>query len=120
MKKKIYVLEDNEDIREVVSMILSEEAYEVRSFQDITEFMAKDEHQAADLFLLDVMLPDGNGIDVCSTLKTNPLTSSIPVLMMSANANKYQVELSCNAEGFIAKPFDINSFLKTVSHAIGK
>lgn len=119
MKKKIYILEDNEDIRDVVSLILFEEAYEVRSFQDITEFMARDEHQAADLFILDVMLPDGNGMDVCSSLKNNPLTKSIPVLMMSANANKHQVEQSCSAEGFIAKPFDINLFIKTVSHAIG-
>ncbi|WP_316762389.1 PleD family two-component system response regulator [Pedobacter aquatilis] len=115
MAKRVYLLEDDEGIRDVVSMLLKEENYEVESFQNVNEFMSRDHHQKADLFILDVMLPDGNGIDVCTLLKNSDSTRKIPVLMMSANANKNQVELSCSAEGFVAKPFDIHSLLNKVA-----
>lgn len=71
-----------------------------------------------DLFLLDVMLPDGNGIDVCNELNLFQGTSSIPVFMMSANADLNHIVASCNAKGFIPKPFDIKYMLDTVNSAI--
>jgi DNA-binding response OmpR family regulator len=115
MKKNIYVLEDDEGIREVIVLLLSEEDYEVHEFANISEFMKADERSLADLFLLDIKLPDGNGIDVCSRLKSNQATKNVPVLMMSAHASKKEVECSCKAQGFVAKPFDIYNLLNKVS-----
>lgn len=71
-----------------------------------------------DLFLLDVMLPDGNGIDVCEMLKTAHQTRSIPVLIMSAHSSEHLVKQSCRSDGFVAKPFDINELINKVTRAI--
>lgn len=118
IKKTICVLEDDDAIREVIILLLTEEDYQVISFASVGGFF-KDPHSInPDLFLLDVMLQDGNGIEVCSKLKSNILTSHIPVLMMSANFDKYQVHTSCAAQGFIAKPFDIYDLLKKVDFAL--
>ncbi|WP_316846905.1 PleD family two-component system response regulator [Pedobacter psychrodurus] len=118
MAKKIYVLEDDKDIREIIEMILEEEKYEVVSFSSVNEFMAKDKHEQADLFLLDIRLPDGNGISVCEMLKKNYSTEKIPVLMMSAHSSKKEVENSCSAQGFIGKPFDIDNLIDQVGQSI--
>ncbi|TBO36411.1 response regulator [Pedobacter kyonggii] len=118
MAKKVYILEDDPGISEIIEIILEEEKYEVFTFSSIYEFMSKDKHEQADLFLLDIRLPDGNGINVCEMLKKNQGTEKIPVLMMSAHSSKREVELSCGAQGFIAKPFDIYRLVKQVDHAI--
>ncbi|WP_426328706.1 response regulator transcription factor [Pedobacter sp. R-06] len=118
MAKRIYVLEDDQDIRDIIEMILTEEKYEVISFSSINEFMLKDKHDQADLFLLDIRLPDGNGINVCEKLKKDFNTKKIPVLMMSAHSSKNEVQNSCGAQGFIAKPFDIYKLIEQVGHSI--
>ena len=119
MAKRIYVLEDDQDIRNIIEMILIEEKYEVISFSSISEFMLKDKHDKADLFLLDIRLPDGNGINVCEMLKKDYNTEKIPVLMMSANSSQKEVENSCGAQGFIEKPFDIYKLIEQVGSSIG-
>ncbi|KQM77884.1 hypothetical protein ASE74_15910 [Pedobacter sp. Leaf216] len=117
MAKKIYVLEDDPDIRSIIEMILIDEEYEVMSFSTINEFM-QDKHEHADLFLLDIRLPDGNGINVCEALKKGFNTKKVPVLMMSAHSSQTEVENSCSAQGFIAKPFDINYLINQVGYSI--
>ena len=118
MKKRICVLEDDEGIRDIITIILSEENYDVQSFQNINEFMKRNQYELTDLFLLDVMLPDGNGMDVCNSLKKEDHTRLIPVIMMSANFNELQIRTACEAQGFVAKPFEIDSFLHQISTAI--
>jgi len=78
MAKRIYVLEDDQDIRDIIEIILTGEKYEVISFSSINEFMLKDKHDQADLFLLDIRLPDGNGINVCEMLKKTKGTANGP------------------------------------------
>ncbi len=115
MVKKIYVLEDDEGIREVIELILSLELYEVQSFSTVGEFWSAD-HSQADLFLLDVMLPDGSGLNVCKELKTESSVAATPVLMMSAHADLSKLQPDHNAEDFITKPFDISVLLHKVNH----
>ncbi|NTD97055.1 response regulator [Agrobacterium tumefaciens] len=119
MEKRIYVLEDNDDIREIVSMLLEEEQYEVFAYPNIASFrsgIAKG--KPADLFLLDVMLPDGNGIDYCCELKSSPGTAGRPVVMMSANFSKDGMYKRCFAQDYIHKPFEIDDFVKRISAQI--
>lgn len=113
MPKTIVVLEDDEGIRDVIEILLLSEGYDVYVFSDIRSFLVN-KPSTADLFLLDVMLPDGNGITVCNDLKKAFGTNTIPVLMMSAHADFSAFSLNCNANGFISKPFDINHFLDLV------
>jgi len=116
MKKKIIVLEDDLYIRELLELLLQEEQFEVRSFSRATDFLRDVPSIEVDLFLLDVMLPDGNGIDICKQLKRSHRSAGIPVILMSANYNGLN---PCPAEDFIRKPFDIDDLSRRVRKQLG-
>jgi two-component system phosphate regulon response regulator PhoB len=107
MKKYIHVVEDNEDIRYIVEFFLSDFDYEVRVSATAKEFIQSLEKPLPDLYLLDVMLPDGNGLEICRYIKNNISTKHIPVIIMSANANETEVKRESDANDFINKPFDL-------------
>ena len=117
--KKVLVVDDNADILHVISMILDMEGFEVECCDNghcigdtITSF-------GPDLILLDIMLGDMDGREVCRSLKTNPRTGHIPVIMISASHNLYdRQEQPCLADDFIAKPFDIDNLAKKVNQYI--
>lgn len=111
MDKRICVLEDNEDIREIIGFILEDEHYKVKYFKNIQEFRKGALDFQADLFLLDVMLPDGNGLDLCCELKKLKETANMPIVMMSANFSDTEMRSRCHADDYIHKPFDINDFV---------
>jgi len=114
MKKCIYILEDNDDIRELISFLLTEENYYVKGYPTVKSFKRKMLSAHPDMIILDVMLADGNGIDVCDELKANKRTNDIPILMMSAHSYEQEIKQKCDAEDFISKPFDIDDFVKRV------
>jgi DNA-binding response OmpR family regulator len=119
LEKHIYVLEDNEDIRELIVYLFLSEDFQVTSFSNAAEFKAGLRSFKPSLFLLDVMLPDGNGISICNELKQDEAYSGIPVLLMSANTNTtYQGEQS-KGDGFINKPFDIDDLVNRVKGMLG-
>jgi DNA-binding response OmpR family regulator len=111
---KIFVLEDDKDIREIVEWILMEEHFEVESFANVHDFTARDMNVLPDLFILDVMLPDGSGLDVCNVLKSKDVHKNTPVIIMSAHASLEQVSAGCKADGFIHKPFNVNYLLEKI------
>ncbi|WP_300600996.1 response regulator [Niabella sp.] len=112
MKKDVLIIEDDDDIRYLIEYILKGALYEVRtgsSAKDLNDALAA---KLPDIIILDIMLPDGNGIDLCKMIKGNGLTNHIPVIIMSA----YQfsnVEEAC-AEAFINKPFGIHEVITAV------
>lgn len=108
MKKKIIVVEDDDDIRDIVGYLL-EEQYDVTLCADIKHFRRNLSQVMPDLVLMDVMLPDGDGRHVCMEMKADPNSSDVPVLLMSAHCDA--ISLDCNAAGFITKPFE-NADLK--------
>ena len=114
MRKCIYIVEDNEDIREILDYLLTEEHYKVMTYPNVKEFWTQMKKHLPDMVVLDVMLPDGNGIDICAKLKNEHNTYAIPVLMMSANYKIMDLKDRCDAEEFIGKPFDINNFVSKV------
>ncbi len=117
MAKLIFILEDNEDLRELYRYILEDEDYDITTFSTVSEFM---EHSIAtpDLYLLDVMLPDGDGIELCKELKKDSRTANIPVIMVSAHQDIADVKLQCPDSDFIAKPFDISHLSDQIARRI--
>jgi DNA-binding response OmpR family regulator len=111
---KIFILEDDKDIREIIEWTLEAEDYEVVSFATVNDFMRRDVMELPDLFILDIMLPDGSGLDVCRKLRFERPYQSIPIIIMSAHASMEQVKAGCKADAFIQKPFDLNIFLDTI------
>ncbi len=120
MGKNILVVEDDNGIREVIGMLLELERYEVELCANVECLRAKIVQQQPDLIILDVMLPDGNGIDLCCELKEDNNISHIPIMMMSANSSLEQIQKQCSPDEFIHKPFDIDDFVKRVSGLINK
>lgn len=109
--KTIFIVEDETGIRDALQLLLSFENYDVRSFSSVKTFNERDKSVVPDVFILDVMLPDGLGTDLCNQLKQEPQTSEIPVMIISAHAKSENVTKACQADEFIAKPFDIDDVL---------
>lgn len=120
MKQNIYVVEDNDDIRELVQYLLESEGYEVESFANVADFEQKFEIKKPNALVLDIMLPDGNGIDLCNKIKALPATKNIPILLMSANTNALFINNKTEADDFISKPFDIDDFVAKVAKILNK
>lgn len=116
--KTIFIVEDEDGIREALHMLLSYENYHVTSFCNVQEFYNRDQSVLPDIFMLDVMLPDGLGTDVCNFLKNDPQTSEIPVIVMSAHAKGSEITQSCTPNEFISKPFDIDEVLLKIRHLV--
>jgi two-component system phosphate regulon response regulator PhoB len=114
LNKTIYVVEDNDDIRELVEYLLEIEGYKVSGFPNATSFEEEIKGSKPDAVVLDIMLPDGNGIDICNKLKSTTATENIPVLLMSANTNIAIISSESKADDFISKPFDIDDFVSRV------
>lgn len=113
-KKSVYILEDNDDIRELIGYLLTIENYDVHGYPTVKSFKDELTMGRPDLIILDVMLADGNGLDVCDEIKRNQRTQDIPVLMMSAHARFNDIALECQAQDFIEKPFDIDELVDKV------
>lgn len=115
MNKHIVVLEDNSDISDLITFLLTKEEHYVETYSNVRSFWEGTKDKTIDLIILDVMLPDGNGFSVCKALKSNSETKHIPVMLMSANLNSHSFGSEWNAQDFIEKPFDIDNFVARVS-----
>jgi two-component system, OmpR family, phosphate regulon response regulator PhoB len=104
---RILVVEDEPIIRELVRSLLSETDVEVECAATGAEGLKLARTQAFDLILLDVVLPQLDGITVCRMLKADPGTAKVPLHMLTAKAKKADVEVAmkAGADGYIHKPF---------------
>jgi len=117
MDKHICILEDDPGILDIIEILLLEEGYKVESYSSVNDFLSRKD-SSPDLFILDVMLPDGNGMEVCRLLKSDQATKHVPVLMMSAHADLPQMTNGCTAEEYVTKPFDIHVLLRKISRQV--
>jgi two-component system phosphate regulon response regulator PhoB len=106
-KEKVVVIEDEPDILEVVRYNLAREHYDVHGVRDGEQGLATVRKQAPDLVILDLMLPGMDGIEVCRRLRADPLTSGIPVMMLTAKGEESDVVLGLGvgADDYVTKPF---------------
>ena len=118
-KPRILVVDDDQDIRESLQMILTDLGYEVLLAQDGTAGMARAERDAPDLVILDLMIPYRSGIAVLDSLKAR-LVRRLPVIMMSGSTESRHQELaeSRGADGWLHKPFDVPHFLRVVKRLL--
>lgn len=113
--KIVLVVDDDPGIRDVISMILDMEGYVVHTVSNGAGVPANVAVHHPDLILLDVMLGDSDGRDICRTLKTDPLTRHLPVVIVSASHGRETLdEKQCGADEYIAKPFDMSELLACV------
>ena len=114
-EKKILVVDDDPDMREVITMILDVEGYQIAELDNGNEVIAAIEAFHPDLVLLDVMLGDVDGRDICKAIKNSPSMSHIPVIIISATHGLHtRSEKNCGAEHYISKPFEVEHLVEKV------
>lgn len=111
--KKILVVDDDEDILDIVSYLLTSYGFDVKTHS--TGFNVPDIvlHYHPNLILLDIRLPGKSGTEICKELKQ--LDSELPIILFSAHAEQGKSYTVCAANGFVQKPFDIKNLIDTIN-----
>ncbi|UEG52229.1 response regulator [Mucilaginibacter daejeonensis] len=115
MSKRILVLDDNQDILEVVNEVLSYENFEVHTTSTSQNILEVAHEYHPDLVILDYLLQDGNGGDICKQLKADEKLSNIPVIIFSAYINRDVDYPAFGCEAVIPKPFDLDELVNKVN-----
>ncbi len=107
-RSRILVVDDDPNIRELIAETLGGSGYDVLEARDGREALSISEKELPDLIVLDVMMPDLDGMEVCTRLRNDPLTNHIPIVMLTA---KGIIEdrikgIESGADDYITKPFD--------------
>lgn len=112
----IYVVEDDINIQEIETFALGNAGYQVRGFVTAQEFMGAMDSVLPDLVLLDVMLPDEDGLAVLKKLRSNPETKGIPVIMVTAKTTELDKVkgLDMGADDYVTKPFGVMELISRV------
>ena len=116
MSQTIFVLEDDTDIARLVQHHLEAAGFAARLFQTPTHLIPDAERQAPVLFLLDIMVPGGDGLDVCRRLRSHPALSTVPIIFLTARAgeNDRVLGLEMGADDYITKPFSTRELMARV------
>lgn len=106
-KKKILVVEDDRDISELINYNLGREGYDIACLYDGSQAVDYVRKRKPELIILDLMLPEVDGIEICRTLKSDPATKHIPIIMLTAKSEEADVVvgLQMGADDYISKPF---------------
>lgn len=116
------MVDDEPDIVEIVTCLLECEGYETLIARDGVEAIEVAEAEHPDLVLLDVMMPEMNGYQVCRLLRANPKFNGTPVVMLTAKAQQSDQfwGLDSGATAYLTKPFDNAELLAKVSEILGQ
>lgn len=112
----IYILEDDDNIRKLIKYSLSSQGFETQDFALPSQFWQALEKQKPALFLLDIMLPEDDGISILKKLRSTAETSSIPVIMLTAKDSEYDVVtgLDAGADDYVTKPFGMMALVSRI------
>jgi len=107
MKSKILVVDDEPDVVQLIEYNLKGAGYEVITAQDGEEAIKKARASAPDLIILDLMLPQIEGLDVCKILRRDATTADIPIVILTAKASETDrvLGLELGADDYVTKPF---------------
>lgn len=112
----IYILEDDESIRKLVTYALESQGMHAKGFACPSEFWSAMEDETPELLLLDIMLPEEDGLSILKKLRDAPGTRSLPVIMLTAKSTEYDkvMGLDSGADDYIAKPFGMMELVSRV------
>jgi len=107
MSKKIILIEDDQDINRLVTHYLTKEGYIIKSSQDGIRGLQLIKQEKPDLVILDLMLPEMDGLEVCKRLRADSKTSALPIIMLTAKGEESDkiVGLELGADDYMTKPF---------------
>lgn len=112
----IYLVEDDDSIRELVLYTLHTTGFEAEGFQNAADFWQALEKELPQLVLLDIMLPDEDGLHILKRLRAGAETADLPVMMLTAKSSEYDrvVGLDSGADDYLPKPFGMMELVSRV------
>ena len=121
-KKRVMIVDDDPDALAMMEKILTDEGVELIKVSNATEVGLKAAQLSPDLILLDFLMPELNGFDVCKALRENELTRSIPIMAVTCLTKEQDIQriFECGADEYLAKPFKVDQLLDKVRELIGK
>jgi DNA-binding response OmpR family regulator len=116
MHETIAVVDDEQDILELVSLHLKKNHFSVREFSNGSSFIKYLDSEKPDLVVLDLMLPDADGFEICKYMKRKKNRSHIPIVMLTAKSEETDtiLGLELGADDYIRKPFSPNELIARV------
>lgn len=121
-KKRVMVVDDDPDALSLMEKILTDEGFELIKVSNATEVGLKAAQLAPDLILLDFLMPEINGFEVCKALRENEMTRSIPIMAVTCLTKERDIEriFSSGADEYLPKPFKVDQMLEKVHELIGR
>lgn len=112
----IYFVEDDANIRKLVCYALAKENFEVEGFEYPRDFWNAIRNSVPSLILLDIMLPDEDGLSILGKLRENDIYKNIPVIMLTARDSEYDkvTGLDAGADDYVAKPFGMTELISRI------
>ena len=121
-KKRILIVEDEESLLKLESILLTSRGYEVKGVTDGQAALDAMPSMQPDLVLLDIMLPEIDGFEVCRQIKENPATKHIPVIMLTAKKSRDDMARGeqVGADWYITKPFKSAMVIETIQRFLAQ
>jgi two-component system alkaline phosphatase synthesis response regulator PhoP len=115
-QKKILVVEDEQDILQLVKLFLEKEGFRVATAETGPEALKKVKEDKPDLVVLDLMLPELDGLEICRRLRAVPETAMLPIIMLTAKADESDtiIGLELGADDYVTKPFSPKALVARV------
>ena len=112
----IYCVEDESSIRDLMLYTLKASGFDARGFESGSEFWPAIKEQMPSLIILDVMLPDEDGLSILKALRSSPVTMDIPVIMATAKDSEYDkvIGLDSGADDYLSKPFGMMEMVSRI------
>ncbi len=112
----IYCVEDDASIRELIVYTLSASGFLAEGFDCADSFFSAIKREIPDLILLDIMLPDTDGMQILDSLRKNPHTNNLPVILLTAKSDRIDKikGLDAGADDYITKPFDVLELISRI------
>jgi two-component system alkaline phosphatase synthesis response regulator PhoP len=117
MQKTIYTVDDEDNILEIVNFNLEKNGYSTQGFLSGSDFLEQFKEKKPDLVILDLMLPDMDGYEICKHIKNN---SQVPVIILSAKGEELDkvLGLELGADDYVVKPFGVRELLARVKNIL--
>jgi len=121
-KYRIMVVDDDPDAINLIENILGKDEYEIIKVTNATEVGLKAIQLSPDLILLDFLMPEINGFEVCRALRNNDMTRHIPIMAVTCLTKDADIEriFACGADEYLAKPFKVDQLVEKVKELVTK
>ena len=116
MNELIAIIDDEPDILQLVVLQLKKNGFRTAGLANASGFYSFLNEKSPDLVILDLMLPDIDGVEICRQLRSNPQTAKIPIIMLTARSEEFDkvLGLEIGADDYITKPFSTRELVARV------